>query len=108
MTNQNNIKISDKKLKQLLKMSYLQVNDSLLEKTSQTISNIVGWAEQLNDVNTSNVAPMFALSDLLDQKMQKLREDKVSDGGYVENLLKNAPDKVDVFFAVPKVIDEEK
>jgi aspartyl-tRNA(Asn)/glutamyl-tRNA(Gln) amidotransferase subunit C len=108
MTNQSNHKINDKKFQQLLKMSYLKVDDNLLQKTSQTISNIVEWAEQLNSVNTVNVKPMFTLADLLNQTILALREDKVNDGNYVETLLKNAPDKVDVFFTVPKVIDEEK
>ncbi len=65
------------------------------------LNAIFGWIEQLNEVDVSNVEPLSGAAHMA----MKMREDVVSDGGYTERILANAPDRVGDFFAVPKVVE---
>jgi aspartyl-tRNA(Asn)/glutamyl-tRNA(Gln) amidotransferase subunit C len=62
---------------------------------------ILGWVEQLAQVNTDGVAPLASVSET------KLfwREDAVTDGGMPDKVLANAPDAADGYFLVPKVVE---
>ena len=65
------------------------------------LSRIMDWVEQLNAVDTSNIAPMTSVADIrLPQ-----RKDEVTDGNAPEKVLANAPDRQGDFFAVPKVVE---
>ena len=65
------------------------------------LNAIFGWIEQLNEVDVSNVEPLSGAAHMA----MKMREDVVSDGGYPERILANAPDRAGDFFAVPKVVE---
>ncbi|MGI9503980.1 MAG: Asp-tRNA(Asn)/Glu-tRNA(Gln) amidotransferase subunit GatC, partial [Geminicoccaceae bacterium] len=64
-------------------------------------SNIMGWIEQLNEVDTENVPPMTSVSEA----KLALRNDEVTDGNKVEKILQNAPEQQDAHFVVPKVVE---
>ena len=61
----------------------------------------MGWIAQLQEVDTSSVAPMTGGTDM------KLvwRPDVVTDGDQVDAVLANAPDRQGAFFTVPKVVE---
>ena len=82
-------------------LARIRVADEDLEGLAQELSNILGWIEQLNAVDTEDVPPM---SQAADQKL-RWREDVVDDGGIPEKVLANAPAAKDGFFTVPKVIE---
>jgi aspartyl-tRNA(Asn)/glutamyl-tRNA(Gln) amidotransferase subunit C len=82
-------------------LARIRVADEDLEGLAQELSNILGWIEQLNAVDTEDVPPM---SRAADQKL-RWREDVVDDGGIREKVLANAPAAKDGFFTVPKVIE---
>ncbi len=65
------------------------------------LSNIMGWIEQLNEVNTDDVPPMTSVGDVT----LALRADEVTDGGKVDDVLANAPGAQDGHFVVPKVVE---
>ncbi|NCA01427.1 MAG: Asp-tRNA(Asn)/Glu-tRNA(Gln) amidotransferase subunit GatC [Sphingomonadaceae bacterium] len=65
------------------------------------LNNILGWIEQLGEVDTSSVAPMTAVIP----NTLRLRDDAVTDGDVRDAVLKNAPQAEHGFFAVPKVIE---
>ncbi len=65
------------------------------------LNAIFGWIEQLNEVDVSNVEPLSGAAHMA----MTMREDVVSDGGYPERILANAPDRAGDFFAVPKVVE---
>ena len=62
---------------------------------------MVDLIEQLNEVNTDNVEPLSNISSSILPK----RVDLSNDVNSSEEILKNAPDKLEGFFAVPKVVD---
>lgn len=65
------------------------------------LNNILGWIEQLGEVDTEGVAPMTAVI----ANTLRLRDDVVTDGGVREKVLANAPAPEHGFFGVPKVIE---
>ncbi len=65
------------------------------------LNNIIGWIEQLGEVNTAGIEPLAAVIP----NTLRLREDVVTDGGKRDDVLANAPQAEHGFFAVPKVIE---
>jgi len=82
-------------------LARINVPDADLEPLAKELSHILGWIEQLSEVDTENVPPMSGGTDL------KLawRTDVVADGGHPDKVLANAPDARDGFFTVPKVVE---
>ena len=72
-----------------------------LEPLAKELSGILGWIEQLNEVDIEGVEPMTsAVAATL-----PMREDVVTDGGDAARVLSNAPKSEDGFFVVPKVVE---
>ena len=65
------------------------------------LNNILGWVEQLGEVDVTGVEPMTAVFP----NHQRLRDDVVTDGNVRDKVLANAPQAEHGFFAVPKVIE---
>jgi aspartyl-tRNA(Asn)/glutamyl-tRNA(Gln) amidotransferase subunit C len=65
------------------------------------LGGILGWIEQLNEVNVDHIEPLTGAA----QMAMRLRPDAVTDGDYPEKILANAPDRAGNFFAVPKVVE---
>ena len=79
----------------------ISIPDGELENVAKELSNIIGFMEQLNEVNVDNVEPMTSVTPTVLKK----RTDVVNDGNQQSKVLSNAPDTREGFFAVPKVVD---
>ena len=77
------------------------MSDEEIERLAPELNAIIGWVEQLGEVNTDGVEPLTAV---IDQKL-RLRDDAVTDGECRDDVLANAPNAQHGFFAVPKVIE---
>ena len=77
------------------------MSDAEAEALVPELNNILGWVEQLQEVDCTGVEPMTAVIP----NHLRLRDDKVTDGGVREKVLSNAPLAEHGFFAVPKVIE---
>ncbi len=75
--------------------------DADLETVAGQLSTIMGWIEQLKEVNTDSVAPMSGGTDL---KLE-WRADAVNDGDKADKVLENSHHAQDGFFTVPKVVE---
>lgn len=82
-------------------LARLRLAEDQLRPLGQELSAIIGWVEQLQEVDTADVAPMTSVVDLLLPK----RDDQVTDGDCREGVLANAPERIDCFYAVPKVVE---
>ncbi len=82
-------------------LARIRVEDEKLDPLAAELNAILGWVEQLGEVDTENVAPMTSVADM----QLRWRQDEITDGGYQEQVVANAPSKEDGFFAVPKVIE---
>ena len=77
------------------------MSDEEIERLAPELNAIIGWVEQLAEVNTDGVEPLTAV---IDQKL-RLRDDEVTAGDCRDDVLANAPNAQHGFFAVPKVIE---
>jgi aspartyl-tRNA(Asn)/glutamyl-tRNA(Gln) amidotransferase subunit C len=83
------------------KLARIKVEDDALPALAQEFNNILGFIEQLNEVDVEGVEPMTSVTPM----RLKRRADVVTDGDMPEKVLKNAPDAREGFFAVPKVME---
>ena len=93
--------VSPEQVRHIAKLARIAMTDEELGRLLPELNNILGWVEQLGEVDTDGVEPLTAV---IDQKL-RLRDDIVNDGGIREDVLANAPEAQHGFFAVPKVIE---
>ena len=96
------MQIDDALLKKLEKLSYLEIADEKREEIISQLSEIVSFVDNLSELDTTDIDPTFGMTD----KGTSLREDIPSSSKEVsESILSNAPQSVDNFFIVPKIIE---
>lgn len=88
-------------VKRVARLARLKVNDEDVPRLAGELNAILGFIEQLNEVDVSGVEP---LTSVVTMKM-KMREDQVTDGHYPQKIVANAPAQEDAFFMVPKVVE---
>ncbi len=88
-------------VKKIASLSRISVTDAEAEAMVPELNNILGWVEQLREVDVTGVQPMTAVIP----NHQRLRDDVVTDGNVRDKVLANAPQAEHGFFAVPKVIE---
>ena len=88
-------------VRKIASLARIAVTDDQVEAMVPELNNILGWIEQLGEVDTSAVQPMTAVIP----NALRLREDVVTDGGIRDAVLANAPVAEHGFFGVPKVIE---
>jgi aspartyl-tRNA(Asn)/glutamyl-tRNA(Gln) amidotransferase subunit C len=93
--------VSIEQVSHIAKLARIAMSDEEIERLAPELNNILGWIEQLGEVNTDGVEPLTAV---IDQKL-RLRDDVVTDGNIRDEVLANAPEAQHGFFAVPKVIE---
>ena len=93
--------VSTEQVCHIAKLARIAMSDEEIERLAPELNNILGWVEQLGEVNTDGIEPLTAV---IDQKL-RLRDDVVTDGNIRDEVLANAPEAQHGFFAVPKVIE---
>ena len=93
--------VTNEQVRHIARLARIAMSDEDLEKLVPELNNILGWVEQLGEVNTDGIEP---LATVIDQKL-RLRDDVVNDGNIRDEILANAPEAQHGFFAVPKVIE---
>ncbi|MEZ5857839.1 MAG: Asp-tRNA(Asn)/Glu-tRNA(Gln) amidotransferase subunit GatC [Geminicoccaceae bacterium] len=88
-------------VRKISELARIEVPESDLEPLAQELSAIIGWIEQLAEVDTDNVAPMRSVMPIT----HAWRADEVTDGGIQEAITRNAPSAHDGYFVVPKVVE---
>ncbi|GAA0581841.1 Asp-tRNA(Asn)/Glu-tRNA(Gln) amidotransferase subunit GatC [Caenispirillum bisanense] len=82
-------------------LARIEVPDAELPQLAEQLTAILGFVEQLGEVDTQGVEPMTSVTDMA----LRWRDDVVSDGGIQQKVLANAPDAIEGFFTVPKVVE---
>ena len=88
-------------VKRIAHLARIKLEDHEVAPLERELNGILSWIEQLGQVDTDGVEPMTAV---ISNKL-RWREDVVTDGGYPDKVLANAPQREFGFFAVPKVIE---
>jgi aspartyl-tRNA(Asn)/glutamyl-tRNA(Gln) amidotransferase subunit C len=88
-------------VRRVAKLARLALEEERVEPMVAELNGILGWIEQLQEVNIDGVPP---LTSVVAQKL-KMRDDVVTDGGNADALMSNAPGGEDHFFVVRKVVE---
>ena len=95
------MKVDETLVRRIAHLARIRVSDEDVGHLKGELSSILGFVEQLAEVDTENVPPMTSSVE----RAMRMRADEVTDGGYAEDIVKNAPVKDEHYFMVPKVVD---
>lgn len=95
--------VSKKDVEKIAELAHLKFSDDELENLTPQMNQILNYMDKLNEINTENVEP---LSHPVEQ-VNIFRDDKLKTSISTDEALKNAPDKDDEHFKVPKVIGDK-
>lgn len=93
--------ITTETARKVARLARIRVDEARLPALATELGNILSFMEQLNEVDVSGVEPMTSVTPM----RLKRREDAVTDGNRQAEVLLNAPDAREGFFAVPKVVE---
>lgn len=88
-------------VKRIGRLARIRIEESEVDGYRSELNTILGFVEQLNEVDVSGIEPMTSVMPMTLRR----RDDVVSDGGYAEKVVSNAPLTEDNFFMVPKVVE---
>ena len=88
-------------VRRIASLARIRVEDHEVEPLCHELNGILGWIEQLAEVDVSGVAPLTGAATTA----AVLRADVVNDGGYPDKVLANAPERIGDFYVVPKVVE---
>ena len=88
-------------VRRIAHLARIAVADDELDHLKGELNAILAFVEQLSEVNVEGIEPMTSVTPMV----MKKREDKITDGGISDDILKNAPVSEDHFFLVPKVVE---
>lgn len=88
-------------VRRIAQLARIALAEDEVEHLREELNAILAFVEQLSEVNVDGVEPMTSVIPM----QMKQRPDVVTDGGIVEEILKNAPVVEEHFFAVPKVVE---
>ena len=95
------MKIDKNTILKIAKLTRVKINNNEIDELSNQLSSILDWVEILNEVDTDNIEPLsnVSRSKLYLRKDEKNIEDKSNE------VLSNAPEKLENYFVVPKVVE---
>jgi len=93
--------VDEETVRKIARLARIKLPESAVAPMAGELSKLLNWVEQLGELDTANVEPM---TTAIAMKL-KMRADAVTDGGYEEDIVRNAPNREDTFFAVPKVVE---
>ena len=88
-------------VKRVARLARIAVDDADAERMTGELNAILGFVEQLNEVDVTGVEPMTSVTPMA----MKKRQDRVTDGGKAADIVANAPATAENFFLVPKVVE---
>jgi aspartyl-tRNA(Asn)/glutamyl-tRNA(Gln) amidotransferase subunit C len=98
--------INSSTVKKVASLARIAVSDDEAERLVPELNNILGWVEQLGQVDVSGVEPMTAvIPNTLRLRDDVVNADPLTGGNVRDKVLANAPQAEHGFFAVPKVIE---
>ena len=93
--------ISETQITRVAELARLSLDAATVAEVTRRIGSILGMIDQMQSVNTDNVAPMANPLDA----MQRLREDVVSEPDMRAAFMAIAPSSADGLYLVPRVIE---
>jgi aspartyl-tRNA(Asn)/glutamyl-tRNA(Gln) amidotransferase subunit C len=88
-------------VKRVARLARIAVSEADAERMAGELNTILGFVEQLNEVDVTGIEPMTSVTPMA----MKERQDIVTDGGKAADIVANAPATEENFFLVPKVVE---
>ncbi|MGQ3214004.1 MAG: Asp-tRNA(Asn)/Glu-tRNA(Gln) amidotransferase subunit GatC [Shinella sp.] len=88
-------------VKRVARLARIAVSEDEANRMTGELNGILGFVEQLSEVNVDGVEPMTSVTPMVMRK----RDDVVSDGSKADDIVANAPATDRNFFQVPKVVE---
>lgn len=88
-------------VKRVARLARLAVTEDEAVRMTGELNGILGFVEQLSEVDVSGVEPMTSVIPMA----MKMRQDDVNDGNIADKIVANAPMTEQNFFEVPKVVE---
>ena len=85
----------------IARLARIKVPDDRLEPLAAELNGILNWIAELDEVNTDNVEPLASVTG----HALPMRDDVVTDGNRLDDVLSNSPEGAGGFFVVPKVVE---
>ncbi|WP_029014232.1 Asp-tRNA(Asn)/Glu-tRNA(Gln) amidotransferase subunit GatC [Niveispirillum irakense] len=98
---QDKATLDAKTVAKIAHLARIKVPEEEQAHLAEELNKLLGWVEQLGEVDTDGVAPMTSVA----AQTLRRRPDQVTDGGYPDAVVLNAPDAAEHFFSVPKVVE---
>ena len=95
------MKLDTNTINKIAKLARIKLSEEEAEDLLKDMNSILDWVEQLNEVNTVSVEPLANISSSILPK----RKDESKDVNSSDEILQNSPDKLEGYFAVPKVVE---
>lgn len=92
-------------VRKVARLARIAEPEQRLEPLAKEISGILGWIEQLNEVDVEGVEAMASAVDISMPMREDILQDGPTGGGQPDNVVANAPKTEDHFFVVPKVVE---
>lgn len=93
--------LTEAEVAKVARLARLAISAEDLPAMTQEVNGILGWIEKLQAVNTDGIEPLVSVSGMT----LPLREDAVTMGGQAADIVKNAPESMENYFVVPKVVE---
>lgn len=88
-------------VKRIGRLARIRIEENEVAGYQDELNAILGFVEQLSEVDVAGVEPMTSVTPMVLRR----RDDVITDGGYAEKIVSNAPLSEDNFFMVPKVVE---
>ncbi len=88
-------------VRKIARLARIAEPEERLDGLVSELNTILTWVEQLNEVDVGDAMPMSSAVEV----SLPMREDKITDGGYAEKIVQNAPEPQGRYFSVPKVVE---
>ena len=95
------MKLDTNTINKIAKLARISLSEEEADDLLKDMNSILDWVEQLNEVNTDFVEPLANISS----STLPQRKDEAKDINSSDEILKNSPDKLEGYFAVPKVVE---
>ena len=95
------MKLDTNTINKIAKLARIRLSENEAKELLKDMNSILDWVEQLNEVNTDSIEPLTNISS---SSLIK-RKDEARDINSSDEILQNSPDKLEGYFAVPKVVE---
>tara|TARA_B100000579_G_scaffold408668_1_gene396985 strand:+ start:859 stop:1203 length:345 start_codon:yes stop_codon:yes gene_type:complete len=95
------LKLDTNTINKIAKLARIKLSEQESKDLLKDMNSILDWVEQLNEVDTDKIEPLANISS---SSLPK-RKDQAEDINSSDEILQNSPDKLEGYFAVPKVVE---